>query len=477
MSMDIYTKNNKIKLDSRDFLAKGGQAEIFLKDNLIYKIYHDINQMIPEAKIRELQAIKNKHVLKPIDVVYNHKNKAIGYMMNRAPASYTLCQLFTKSFKNRHKIGQAQIIRIISDMQTILQSIHDDNCLVVDLNELNIMISSDFKSLSFLDVDSYQTQSFKANALMDSISDPLVKNNQFSIESDWYSWGILAFNLYVGVHPFKGKHPRYKKNEWLKRKAEHASVFDDGVRLPAACSDFSIIPDEHLVWFKDTFQAAKRYIPPVINTKTNVLKPITKVRKINSNKGFIIKKRFEFPDIIHDSKEIFGVLYTLTENALYRNDRQIVEVRDKSRVNNIFFINGDAFILTFSGFTKEVLIYNDECEIRIQAESYFIESSRLYTILFDQFFEQHFHLLNGQLNTSKRSLSRCNFEQLKVFTGLLIQRTIDQIIVFIPYAEKHLYKAIIPELLDFRVLDAKYEKHFLIIIAEKSGVYYRIIIK
>jgi len=77
------------------------------------------------------------------------------------------------------------------------------------------MITNNYKTPIFLDVDSYQTPSFHADALMESVRDPLIQNNKFTELSDWYSFGIVVFQMYIGIHPFKGRHPNFKKNEWL----------------------------------------------------------------------------------------------------------------------------------------------------------------------------------------------------------------------------------------------------------------------
>ena len=82
MKLKLYTKQNHcVILSQNDFIAKGGQASVYLKDNWAYKIYHHADQMIPEAKIDELKAIRSDAVMKPLEAVYLQNNQAVGYKM------------------------------------------------------------------------------------------------------------------------------------------------------------------------------------------------------------------------------------------------------------------------------------------------------------------------------------------------------------------------------------------------------------
>ena len=80
-----------------------------------------------------------------------------------------ICKLFTKSFKTTNNIQNSDVIEIVKHMQKTISNIHSANCLVVDLNELNVMVDISKCYSYFIDVDSYQTKSFKATAIMEAI--------------------------------------------------------------------------------------------------------------------------------------------------------------------------------------------------------------------------------------------------------------------------------------------------------------------
>ena len=68
----------------------------------------------------------------------------------------------------------------------------------------NFLIDRDMQHVLFIDVDSYQTAGFPATAIMDSIRDR--HSSTYSAGTDWFSFAILAFQMFVGVHPYRGKH-------------------------------------------------------------------------------------------------------------------------------------------------------------------------------------------------------------------------------------------------------------------------------
>ena len=53
--MKVVVSGKIINLTDNDYLAQGGQGSIYIKNGIVYKIYHDIKNLIPESKITELQ--------------------------------------------------------------------------------------------------------------------------------------------------------------------------------------------------------------------------------------------------------------------------------------------------------------------------------------------------------------------------------------------------------------------------------------
>jgi hypothetical protein len=87
-------------------------------------------------------------------------------------------------------------------------------------------------------------------------------SNVFDERSDWFSWGIVTFQVFTGIHPYKGRHDGYKNSDLEKRMRDNVSVFNKGVHLNAAVRDFTKIPGGLLDWYQRVFEHGERSIPP-----------------------------------------------------------------------------------------------------------------------------------------------------------------------------------------------------------------------
>jgi len=109
----------KVTLTDRDQIGSGGEAVCFIKNNSVFKIYHDKNKMIPTTKIKELSTITSPNVLKPLNIIYDKSGKEVGFTMEYKDNTEPICKYFTKSFKMRNNIVKDNINNIVSKMQSI----------------------------------------------------------------------------------------------------------------------------------------------------------------------------------------------------------------------------------------------------------------------------------------------------------------------------------------------------------------------
>ena len=75
--MKVFIKGtcNSANLLKDDLLACGGEGEIYLKDDIIFKIYINRKKIIPYSKIKELSVITYPNVIKPQQLVLNKKDE------------------------------------------------------------------------------------------------------------------------------------------------------------------------------------------------------------------------------------------------------------------------------------------------------------------------------------------------------------------------------------------------------------------
>src|SRR5207248_7337064 len=109
-----------------------------------------------------------------------------------------------------------------------VRHVHERGILIVDLNEMNFLLDASVEEILFIDVDSYQTPGFPATALMESIRDRHAA--RFSQATDWFSFGIVSFQMFTGIHPYRGKHPTLTGLD--ARMERNVSVLNPEVAVP-----------------------------------------------------------------------------------------------------------------------------------------------------------------------------------------------------------------------------------------------------
>lgn len=466
----LINGNVNISLGQSDYKAQGGEGIVYVKNNIAYKIYHEPKKMIPEGKILELQKIKTENVLAPKNILYNPKTlKAIGFTMPYVNDTEYLTKLFSKQFKNDHAISISQIIEIISKMQKQLQSLHNEKIIVGDYNEMNFLIDSSFSIPYHIDVDSYQTDNFPCTAIMDTIRDRRLPFGKFDDLSDWFSWAIVSFQVYTGIHPFKGKHPDYKINDLDERMKNNISVFNKEVKLPKSCQDFSMIPKNQLDWYKTIFINGDRSIPPIPGALGFVPGFIPNI--ISAIGKFKVDLINEYQENIIDVNYFNNSAYVITKNSIYCNNSKWYSFSKNYSKVKLANILGNDPIIAYSENNLAHFISKDNVEIgKIQAFDIMSSEGRIYTISeTNQLIENSFEKIGKILHLTNQVAQLCSI--YKVFEGVIIQDIFGKRYLTIPYEHQKCTNIEIPELYQYRIIDAKRLKNILILIGEKNGKY------
>jgi len=468
----VTDKKNIITLTEKEYKAAGGQGVVFCKGDLAYKIYHDPQKMIPEAKIQELSELKRDNILGPISTLYDYTtNKPIGFTMKFVKDIEFLCQIFTKNFKDSKGINQTNIVSLITEMQKTLQYIHDNKILVVDYNEMNFLLDKMITTVFHIDVDSWQTKNFKVNAIMESIRDRTT--DKFTELSDWFAWAVVTFQMYTGIHPYKGKHPKFKPDEWSKRMDLGISVFDKDVILPKICQDFSVIPKAQLDWYKLVFQKNERSIPPFADDTVSGI--IT--RKIGSSDDFIIKEIVEMEKQIRSIFYLNNKRYILTSEGIYDNNKNVFAIKKSAKS----FLTGMCEVFNDKPLVVQLIdnlatFYdlNGSNISSIQAEDMMGYNNILYTINNNHLIENTFERIGKIVHMTKNI---CNIgSSYKMFKGVVVQDDFMVCHLAIPFEKDKCVNIHVKELDGYRIVDAKYDKRICIVIAEKLNKYLRFFI-
>lgn len=473
MALNIVVEGGaSITLSDTDYVRSGGEADVYKKNGIAYKIYKDKTRMIPSAKVDELRRIQSDEVLFPDNIIFDDTGSPIGYTSRfiESPA-VPVCKLFVRSFKRKNGISNDDINKLVKHIQDNIVIIHQANCLVVDLNEMNIIVGNNFEIPYFIDVGAYQTPTFKADAIMESIRDPLVKNNAWSEDSDWFSFGIIAFQLWIGIHPYKGTHPHYKK-DWKKRMEVGASVFDHGVSLPKSTNDFSVIPRNYLDWLKKLFVTNERCGPPSVAGAVHLVVQSTPV---GTYVGFSTKLVEELPEPIRFVYSLFGNHYVVTNNGVYVGSKKLPNhVRDCRKV---FVCNSGQVHPVIAKLKDRNFISEDYQGNRIStgvADDAMTRNGCVYTIENDHVVERSYKYFGGRLIESRKIVANIMRSSTQVFDGIIFHSLAGRTHVVLPYEKGYACNVMLKELDEYRILDARSEGNVCVVVAEKNGQYDRL---
>lgn len=472
----IRGQNKSLKFTANDFVAKGGEGSIYRKGNLVYKIYENPKQMIPEAKIGELQRIQEPNVIKPLDIIIDKANQVVGFTMAWV-TGFALCKLFTNDFRDRNSVTDDMTIQLVENIKDTIQKIHAAKCLIVDGNEFNYLVNEkDFITPYFIDVNSWQTPSFPATAIMPSIRD--WKTKGFSEVTDWFSFAIVAFQLFVGIHPFKGKFKGYKKNDFEKRVRDCVSVFHKGVKMPPSVRDFALIPTHYKDWFYGLFEKGQRTLPPAAPGARG---PVTmRVIVVHDTNNFEIKEINSFSAEILFHTAIFGKQITKTKKYLHVDNRQ-------------YRVSPGTEILFTPKFLIPVLakVENYKLELKsldgdlkytpLSCEEMMIINNTIYAKHQDKLMELSFIEMNGNIIASVKKTWGVMPYSSEVYSGVVVQNVFGRNFLVIPLPSNHgnseCHVPLIAELDGYRIIDARHELRVCYITAHKDNKYYRFILK
>jgi len=460
----------QLRLGKSEFKAQGGEGAVYVKGSSAYKIYADPSRCITQAKIDELSALVQPNIIRPLELIIDSRNRPVGYSMRSVGKGYSLCQLFPKAFRQRNNLTPELTLRLVRQLQTGVMHIHSCGILIVDLNEMNFLVSADFKELFFIDVDSYQTPSFPATVLMESVRDRHATS--FSTGSDWFSFAVVSFQMFVGIHPFKGTYSAFQHlpdnaTKLDARMRANISVLHQGVSVPAACLPFSVIPPNYLDWYRAVFEQGRRLAPPQAAQAVITVVDPTVTPAIATGRFDVREVReFDSEVIWHD-----GVI-TVTERSVYFNDRQYarppfdVKLIVTPRRQHLIAAYHDGTQLKFHDLTIDRLI-----ETQVEGEEVLLSHGRLYIKQHEHIFAIDFIELPNNTLLGMRVVANVMMNSTRMFEGVAIQNLLGANYASLPSFSGGCHQVRMAELDGAQIVNAKLYRNVLIVVVITAGRY------
>lgn len=466
----------EVRLTQSDFKAQGGEGSIYVKGAHAYKVYTDPLRAIRPAKIQELSALTLPNIIRPHAVLLDAKGRVAGYSMRAVGRSYALCQLFPKAFRRRNNLTHEAALRLVRRMQEGVRHVHSKGVLVVDLNEMNLLVAEDFSEVYFIDVDSYQTASFPAAALMESVRDRHART--FTASSDWFSFAVVSFQTFVGIHPYKGNYPPMQGlsdagQRLDARMRANVSVLRPGVTVPASCLPFGVIPPAYLDWYRAVFEEGKRLPPPEDAHAAVTLAAPAPPDCIESS-------IFEIAEVAHFDDEIVrhDGLITVTRSSVYLGGERFAKP------------SADALIMVTPRLRHLVAAYIDGGAPRLRdltagrdlpltcgGEEIALCGGGLYFKQGEQIFAVEFLELRGEVLPGVRAAANVMMNSTRMFEGLAVQNLMGAHYASILSGPGVCHQVRLPELDGYQLLEARLCRNVLVAVRARGGRYDRVVFR
>ena len=465
-----YCQGKQLQLSKIDFKAQGGEGSIYVKGSTAYKIYSDPRRTLAYAKLQELALLTESNIVRPLHLLFDKHNQPVGYAMRNVGKTHALSQLFPKAFRQRNNLTPEMSFGLVRKLQAGVSHIHSKHILLVDLNELNFLVADDFSELYFIDVDSYQTPSFPATVLMESVRDRHAKI--FTEGSDWFSFAVVSFQMFVGIHPFKGSYPQLqqvtdKQHRLDARMRANISVLHKGVTVPGSTLPFAVIPSNYLDWYRAIFEDGKRLPPP--NEVRNIIKlsAAIAVPSITSDALLVSEYReFDSQIIWHDA------IVTITEHSVYFDGRRFdkpafdVKLAISPRQRHLIasYIEGPR--LRFRDLSN-----NSEIGDEVEAEGLISSNGQFFLKQHESILAVDLIELQNNLLLGLHLIANVMMSATQIFEGVIIQNLLGAKYASVPGRAGACYQIRLTELDNYQILNARIERNVLIIVGTAGGRY------
>ena len=462
--MKVWIQGQRaVTLTKRHYLAQGGQGTIYTQRGVAYKIYHNPADVLSPGKLNELSRIVEPSVIKPLDYLHNKSGVPVGYSMRHVKNCVTLCQIVPRAFRERVGLEHNQIATLVQELRRGLAEIHRSRVVVVDLNEFNVLVSSAFDRVYFIDVDSYQTPSFRARAIMDSVRDRHAPDGEFSQQTDWFSFAIVTFQMFVGIHPFKGKHPSIVGLD--SRMKANVSVFDSQVRVPKVAYPLEVIPHRLRAWYEAVFQRGER-TPPPSEHGVAVSVPSREEQSLAS-RAVRVCTLLECDERVRNVWAHNGSLVAATDRALWIDGRRVACPQGVRAVGFCARSNRPVAVLaanTFFDVVAGVLIAGSLGDGEVVTAD-----GRIYCHVDDRVNELVLREAGDSIVVSLRLAANVLPHATRLYAGVAMQTMLGATVATLFPDAGHTYQCRLPELDDYTVVEAGYGRGVLMVVGRPRG--------
>lgn len=487
----ILEGRGPVTLRPGDHVATGGEGSIYHISDMAVKIYLDPAKMrkrgVPD-KVKKLSALlKHPYIVAPIGLAVTPAGDPVGHYLpyvEDPPIAHPLSRVFTNDFYQSEGFNGKLASKLVDRMRETVQFAHDRGAIIIDPNELNwfaLAVGKDPEP-RIIDVDSWVIGPMPQTvAVMPSIRDWHAK--KFGNESDWFSWAVVTFQVYTGIHPYKGTLDGYARMDMEQRMKDNASVFSPGIRLNRAVRDFSCIPGPLLAWYEAAFQKGERTLPPSpFDTGVPTQRVARVLRAVTTGRTGILvfEKLIGFPG--DPAVRIFhcGVARLASGKLIdLQTKRQIVDASSPSceviKVDHGWLVGDLEQRETTFTYVNGRTLLGDKLQFRPRAHRLLGYENRMFFVGESGLTEIKPNLFGEKLIASAGQTWGIIVNSTKWFGGVGVLDSMGAKFVIAPFGDGAVAQVRVRELDGIQVVSAKAGNRFIsLVAADKSGDYKKI---
>jgi DNA-binding helix-hairpin-helix protein with protein kinase domain len=204
-------------------LGRGGEGNVYEVQGVLElaaKIYHQNKAGDRAEKISAMTSAKwhtlAPNIAFPIDALYEHGNRFVGFTMRRVGGQQPIHALYSPTSRKSSfpEAGFKFLIRTALNIARSIANVHNTGCVIGDINHSGILVANN-ATATLIDCDSFQVQAagktFLCKVGVSEFTPPELQNKRLdqlcrTVNHDGFGLAIIIFNLlFMGRHPFAGK--------------------------------------------------------------------------------------------------------------------------------------------------------------------------------------------------------------------------------------------------------------------------------
>jgi hypothetical protein len=284
--MDVWLEGKKVRLDPRNALGKGGEADVYdLGDGRALKVFktprhpdftgQPAEQAAAKARLAEHQRkLRDFPTGLPARVVTpqalatdKQGQEVLGYAMRKLAGVEPLRRFGELAYR-RAGGRAADAVAVLTGLHRVLGALHACGVVVGDFNDLNVLTVGTDAYL--IDADSFQfgayvcpvfTERFLDPLRLDAKAQALTPARPATVDSDWYAFAVTVMQSLLcvgpqgGIHKPKGQGTRLTA---LGRLLQRVTVLHPDVQYPKPALPRATLPDDVLHLFHRVFVEDQR---------------------------------------------------------------------------------------------------------------------------------------------------------------------------------------------------------------------------